>query len=391
MASYDEHSLLLFSTSVQSIVDSIEKAVTDISELTNAMASQAQSVGLAVGYVKGREIQQVQEVRTSRSNFLTLLDECRLFVERFDKMLRYGNIDENWKTQMLESASQGNFRSFSVYMNQLIRYLNNCSESYEAVTKSCAYAKKQFDNISENTEAGSVSLRPQGENSRRFQSALIASTGIIGSTGLLALAMLLNVKDTATAVAVLLAGKLFSLVINRNVEGCHELQHLPCIDGFLPCVSGAGIFVIAVLFNYCTPLSLNMGVVAMAAAVFIAGSYLYNGLIHQYLCNRGEDTLGEDTHDDASRSLHNLQLTFFKLNQEYASLRTAASKLNSSVVIIRDALSALSAEGVYTKGDFDQESFDSALKVLVEGMQKAHATVQQCYQRLNTGITVAKL
>ena len=203
----------LFIACAPSIVDKLAKAVFDIIELTNAMASQADSVNSGVEHscsIEGQSSIQLnahrREMRASRASFLSSLTSCSVFVDRFDKMLCYANIDDDWRAGMLESTAQGNYQSFASYVHELTYYLDRCGESYHSFMKSCTDAKKQFDmNISDLTDGSPFALvqaiRPRTENSRRLQSALIAGTGVIGGTGLFTLTRILNIHVNLSVIS----------------------------------------------------------------------------------------------------------------------------------------------------------------------------------------------
>lgn len=84
-----------------------------------------------------------RELRSCREKFMKALASSTTFVDRFNKLVCYADIDDTWKEKMVDAASKGDYTSFSSYVTQLKRFLDQLNQTYQDFVQACADAEAQ--------------------------------------------------------------------------------------------------------------------------------------------------------------------------------------------------------------------------------------------------------
>ena len=150
-----------------------------------------------------------KDLRECRSSLLKTTASSATFVDRFNKLLRYADIDDSWKTKMIDTASRGDYNSFSAYITQIKRYLEQCNQAYQDFVQACATAEAQCRGIPSTFAPRiiAVSQQPQLQ-----QHGVTVCIGLLVGCGAVFVLKLLNFKTSTSFIVGLVAFALFTAI-----------------------------------------------------------------------------------------------------------------------------------------------------------------------------------
>lgn len=205
-----EYSPQLFTQLVSTgkLTSELSNVTPKISEFTGSLSGLAASLDVAVERVnRWRESLSEErwslrrDTRECRSNFCKTLVCAGSFVDRFDKLLRFGEMDQAWKGKMVDSVSKGERSGFSAYISQLSLYLEQCSECHTRFKLALEEASSHCRTIS--NKFNSRAWRSYG-NHRNRDTATVIAVGVVSGVGVSVLAKIVS-YDVVTAMGMGLA------------------------------------------------------------------------------------------------------------------------------------------------------------------------------------------
>lgn len=360
----------LFLESYPSIVQCVSNISRNISDFKYSMATAAGKLNAAIADINSESnssadfiTQTKRDLRSCRENYMKTLACSTTFVDRFNKLLRYADMDGTWKGKMVEAASNGDYKSFSDYVTQLQRFLDQLSKTYQDFVQQCADAEAQCGGIPEMLSPPPVAQSVQPLN---FLTNPVASLG----AGIVAFGVSRYILGYDIPASIAIGEGVF---IASELFGANPLP--PPVFRTHPGLSlGAGLIAFGLsylLLGYEIPASIAIGV--GASIVVGAASYI----VSIVSLNR-----------ELKNSLPQIQY------KGYDSLRSAASAMNSSGLKFHKVLRSLD-EGqqsrLQVKEHINAASFNSALDSLLAEIRKAYEIVNPCYEELDTQIEVIKV
>ena len=93
---------------------------------------------------------------------------------------------------------------------------------------------------------------------------------------------------------------------------------------------------------------------------------------------------------DTAHRLQDNKDTFQTVVQDYELVRNAGVKSSTGQHELQDSLTVLSSD-TCLKGQINPVSFGSAFDSLLGEVKKARGSIQQCYDKLNEGITIVEI
>lgn len=130
-----------------SIAKKLASTARCVTEFKNSMSTAADLMNTAIASANsetgGSATQTRRELRSSRENFMKTLACSATLVDRFNKLLRYADMDDTWKSKMVDTASRGDYKSFSAYVTQLKRFLDQLDRTYQDFVQACSNAEAQ--------------------------------------------------------------------------------------------------------------------------------------------------------------------------------------------------------------------------------------------------------
>lgn len=194
MASYS-YSPQLFIQGGPSTATKLASAASRINEFVHFMSKSADSINSAIEMVNSEASDDCYRVKTElvscRDNYLKVLASSTTFVGRFNKLLKYSNMKNEWKTEMVDSASGGDYTGFSSYITQLVSYLDQCNELYQDFVKSCTDAEARWRGLPVLSRTSIASESPAIAKGS-FIPAMLIGAGTIGCITMGLMAKLLD-------------------------------------------------------------------------------------------------------------------------------------------------------------------------------------------------------
>ena len=318
------------SRSLTTVTSKLAISVRHTNEYTRTISRLGESLNTVITQLNQKaddETRQLRrDTRKSKEKYYKMLQSSAVFVNRFNKLLRFAELDESTKSKLVDSVLKGKYSDFTDYVNQLGHYLDQCYKLYDGFASTYMDAESHVQGMIATFEP----------NRRGF----------------------------------------------ANVEGemsprrMNTVNLWPAIIGSL--VGGIGVFIVGKLLNFNIYEVVGMSMFAAALCAF-ASNRMYVAFYNKVIAAR-----------DASLRLQYIQGSFQAVVQDYESVRKAGEKASASQHELQDSLMFLASD-TCLKGQINPDSFGSEFDSLLGEVKKARGSIQQCYDKLNEGISISEI
>lgn len=141
----------LFIESSSSIPEGLANIAKEVDNFKHSMSTAAGLLDGAIATVNSGNhdsiVQKKRELRSCRENFMKTLACSATFIDRYNKLLRYADMDDEWKGKMVDSASKGDYKSFTAYITQIERFLEQLYQTYQDFVQACSNAEAQCNGL----------------------------------------------------------------------------------------------------------------------------------------------------------------------------------------------------------------------------------------------------
>ena len=320
------------SRSISTVTSKLANSVRHINEYTRTISRLGESLNTVITQLNQKADDETRQLRRDtrkcKEKYYKMLSSSAVFVNRFNKLLRFAELDESTKSTLVDSVSKGDFGDFTAYVNQLRRYLDQCNELYQDFTSMYMDAESHVQGVI-------ATFGPNTRGSANFES-------------------------------------------ERRIISTNASNLWPVIDIGSGLLGGIGVFIVAKLLDFNFVIAVGMGVFAAAIFVF-ASRKAFATFNERVMVTR-----------DASLRLQYIEGTYRTVVQDYESVRNAGLKSSMTQQELQESLTFLSSD-TCLKGQINPVSFGSAFDSLLGEVKKARGSIQQCYDKLNKGISISEI
>ena len=181
---------MMAADSISTVTNKLSICVRHISEYTRTISRLGESLNtiitqLNINQKADDETRQLRrDTRKCKEKYYKMLSSSSVFVNRFNKLLRFAELDESTKSTLVDSVSKGDYSDFTAYVNQLRHYLDQCNKLYQDYTSTYMDAESHAQSTFGPNRRGSANFESERRiNTNAYMEAESHVQGVIATFG----------------------------------------------------------------------------------------------------------------------------------------------------------------------------------------------------------------